>query len=76
MISDLIERAGQTNAELLHALERLQTEQRVNDKLVIGTAMRALGRCVEADGLSPSARQQVRSAYKMCQAAMGVEDAA
>ena len=75
MIADLIERAGRTNADLLAAIERLQTEQRINDQLVISSAMKALGRCVEADGLSPSARQQVRSAYRMCRAAMGIEDA-
>jgi uncharacterized tellurite resistance protein B-like protein len=72
MIADLIEKAGQTNTELLQALEKLQARERINDQLVIATAMRALSRCLEADGLSPSAREQVRSAHRMCKASMGI----
>ncbi len=73
MIAEIIERAGRTNSELLTALEELQMTQRINDQLVIASAMKALRRCIEADGLSPSARKEVQSAYRMCKAAMGVE---
>lgn len=69
---DLIKDAERSNAELLSALESLERRERVNDQLVIASAMRALGRCLEAEGLSPSAREQVRSAHKMCRASMGL----
>lgn len=72
-LADVIERAGRSTSELLQAIERLQMTERVNDQLTIATAMRALARCREAEGLSPSARQDVRSAYRMCRAAMGLE---
>lgn len=73
MLADAIEKAGQANAVLLREIEDLQTTQRVNDQLVITSAMRALRRCIEADGLSPSARKEVQSAYRMCRAALGLE---
>lgn len=71
-LAALIHEAERSNAELLGALESLQRRERVNDQLVIASAMRALGRCLEAEGLSPSAREQVRSAHKMCRASMGL----
>jgi hypothetical protein len=74
MIAEAIERAGRANSDLLSALERLQTTERVNDKLVLSTAFRALQRCQGAEGLSPSARQEVRSALRMCRAALGLSD--
>lgn len=73
MIADAIEKAGQANADLLRQIEDLQAVDRINDQLVIATAMKALRRCIEADGLSPSARKEVQSAYRMCKAAMGLE---
>ncbi len=73
MLADAIEKAGQANAVLLRVIEDLQATQRVNDQLVITSAMRALRRCIEADGLNPSARKEVQSAYRMCKAAMGLE---
>ena len=73
MIADAIEKAGQANADLLRQLEDLQGIDRINDQLVIATAMKALRRCIEADGLSPNARKDVQSAYRMCRAAMGLE---
>lgn len=74
MIAEVIERAGKANCDLLTALERLQATERVNDKLVIGSAFRALQRCQGAEGLSPTARQDVRSALRMCRAALGLPD--
>lgn len=73
MIADAIEKAGQANANLLRQIEDLQAVDRINDQLVIASAMKALRRCIEADGLSPSARKEVQSAYRMCKAAMGLE---
>lgn len=73
ILADIIERAGRSNSDLLQALERLQMSERVNDQLTIATAMRALARCRDVDGLSPSARRDVQSAYRMCRAAMGLE---
>lgn len=73
MIADAIEKAGQANANLLRQIEDLQAVDRINDQLVIASCMKALRRCIEADGLSPSARKEVQSAYRMCKAAMGLE---
>lgn len=71
MIAQHIEAAGKATADLLKALEHLQTDERINDKLVITSCYQALKRCVEAEGLSPDARRQVRSAYRMAGAAIG-----
>lgn len=75
MISQHIEAAGKANADLLKALESLQSDERINDKLVISSCFLALKRCIDAEGLSPNARVQVRSAYRMAGVALGVETA-
>lgn len=69
---EVIERAGEANSEVLKALQIIQSDPRVSDRLVITSAMRALRRCVEAEGLSPSARADVKSALEMCRAALGL----
>ena len=71
-IDEVINRAGEANTALLGALQKIQTDPRVSDQLVITSAMRALRRCVEAEGLSPSARSEVKSALEMCRASLGL----
>lgn len=70
MIAERIEAAGIANAQLLKELEELQTSEIVNAHLVITSCYLALKRCVEAEGLNPEARKQVRSAYRMAGAAI------
>lgn len=71
-IDEAINKAGEANAALLSALQDIQSDPRVSDRLVITSAMKALQRCVGAEGLSPSARNQVSSALEMCRAALGL----
>ncbi len=71
-IDEIIEQAGEANSAVLSALQALQTDPRVSDRLVITSAMKALRRCVEAEGLSPSARAEVKSALEMCRASLGL----
>lgn len=73
MISQHIEAAGKANADLLKALEALQREEIVNKDLVIGMCFQALKRTKDAEGLTPDARKQARSAYRAAGAALGVD---
>jgi hypothetical protein len=54
-------------------LQKLEEKDVYSLRLVIGSSYQALKRCVGADGLSPSAREQVRDALRMCAAELGLE---
>lgn len=56
-------------------LENLESHPARSMRLALHTAYKALKRCQEADGLSPSARQEVRSAVRMCGAELELETA-
>ncbi len=74
-IADAWQELEQASVKFLSAMEHVQGNPRVNDQLVIASAMKALRRCRGAEGLSPDARKEVNSAYRMCRAAMGIDDA-
>ena len=58
-----------------YEIERLESHPARSMRLALHTAYKALKRCQEADGLSPSARQEVRSAIRMCSAELELEHA-
>lgn len=72
MIADLIERAEHANNEVLKALESAKDSQIIEYELACTSAMKALRRCKEADGLSPSARAEVKAAHDLCRRVLGV----
>ena len=71
-IDQIIDQAGQANSAVLSALQALQENPRVNDRLVITSCMRALERCVKKEPLSDTARKQAASALEMCRASLGL----
>lgn len=56
-------------------VENLESHPARSMRLALHTAYKALKRCQEAEGLSPSARQEVRSAIRMCSAELELETA-
>lgn len=54
-------------------LARIDEDENASARLVLAHAMKALRYAKDADGLAPDRRKQVRSAYRMCCAHMGVE---
>lgn len=60
----------------LHDLgERIQTAPLHSMRLALHTAHAAMKRCIEAEGLSPHARQQLRGAIRTAEAELGLEAA-
>lgn len=56
-------------------VEHIEAHPARSMRLALHTAYKALKRCQEAEGLSPSARQEVRSAIRMCSAELELETA-
>lgn len=53
-------------------IDRLSTDEQFAKHFALVHCVRALRRCMDADGLSPHTRQQARSAYRMAAAAAGM----
>lgn len=73
-ITDAIEDVSESITRLLQSLEHLQMQPRINDRLALTSAHRALKKCRSAEGLSPTARKEASSARQMCAAALGLEE--
>lgn len=54
-------------------LEKIDTSDKAAMHFALVHAVRALRFAKDADGLTPTRRQQVRSAYRMCSAAAGMD---
>lgn len=74
-LEDALNAAHAAILNLQYELERAEAHPIRSMRLALHTAYTELKRCQEADGLSPSARQAVRSAIRMCRAELELETA-